>query len=300
MVIRLLVMGLLGQQATCFAPFPSLPASSRHPTLVSFLSSAVSGRYCKAPQSSHPLLRYGVSASLSASATQVDTAALQHHGTRYILGRLAVQVALVLAVFVFPPMHAHAKGGLTMDRSEPAEQARLIDTSMNANPHRIGPAEYLLANVQSAVMRERLEAEAEPGTTPVASEDDTWEGWTPITRKQLLQMKHSPSHVEHHVEHATATGIFAPIINIFLTPLSTVLGTLKLMFPLMMITVPICYVFPWELVSGGYKDSTKMFRSGSPQASDKKTRDFALFWSTVVNFLLALSFGSGGGGGGHH
>jgi len=28
--------------------------------------------------------------------------------------------------------------------------------------------------------------------------------------------------------------------------------------------------------------------------------DFALFWSTVVNFLLALSFGSGGGGGGHH
>jgi len=80
---------------------------------------------------------------------QVDTAALQHHGTRYILGRLAVQVALVLAVFVFPPMHAHAKGGLTMDRSEPAEQARLIDTSMNANPHRIGPAEYLLANVNT-------------------------------------------------------------------------------------------------------------------------------------------------------
>ena len=33
--------------------------------------------------------------------------------------------------------------------------------------------------------------------------------------------------------------------------------------------------------------------------TDKKARDRALIFTTILNFLLALSFGSGGGGGGH-
>eukprot|EP00802_Teleaulax_amphioxeia_P014970 Tamp_15050.p1 GENE.Tamp_15050~~Tamp_15050.p1 ORF type:complete len:259 (+),score=39.36 Tamp_15050:106-777(+) len=213
-------------------------------------------------------------------------------GIRSVLGRLVVQMAVIAAaVFAFAPMQAHAKAGAVLSEAGQSMLSSQAPTSDAA-----GRRVVLVASLQSAAQAhvEKLGVEA-----AADGSQDEWPGWSPITRTQLLEMKRAHDAHHHHAHHEGVT-----LAKVFMTPLtliSTAVETLKLMFPLMMITVPICYVFPWELITGGYRDSTKLFRKNSnDRPSDPETRNFALVLSTLFNAVLAFCFGAGGGGGGHH
>jgi hypothetical protein len=114
-----------------------------------------------------------------------------------------------------------------------------------------------------------------------------------------MKREHDTHHA--HANHASAGGTLAKVFMTPITVISAAVDTLKLMFPLMMITVPICYVFPWELITGGPGAAgSKLFRKNSvDRPSDPATRNMALWLSTFMNVILAFCFGAGGGGGGH-
>jgi hypothetical protein len=122
------------------------------------------------------------------------------------------------------------------------------------------------------------------------NEDENWPGWERTTRKMLLERARA-----HQDDHHEQTGL----TKIILSPLQTFVDTLKLMIPLLLITVPICWVFPWEMFTGGYKDSIKVFRKNQNEhPKDIQARNTSLWLTTILDFFLAVAGGSGGGG--HH
>jgi len=126
--------------------------------------------------------------------------------------------------------------------------------------------------------------------------------WQKTTRAELLKMdfKH-----HHHDDDHDAPVHARDVLAQLTTPLTWAFGFIKLMFPLTMLSVPIIWVFPWELLTGGFKSSRKFFNdapgSTAEEATANRAREKILWASTVLNVIVSVIFGgSGGGGGGHH
>eukprot|EP00277_Geminigera_cryophila_P038922 CAMPEP_0173093010 /NCGR_PEP_ID=MMETSP1102-20130122/29598_1 /TAXON_ID=49646 /ORGANISM="Geminigera sp., Strain Caron Lab Isolate" /LENGTH=338 /DNA_ID=CAMNT_0013980669 /DNA_START=64 /DNA_END=1081 /DNA_ORIENTATION=- len=147
-----------------------------------------------------------------------------------------------------------------------------------------------------------LAAEALEFVTPATSEDEMhkrYPSWQKITRKDLLQME-----FHHHEVHEVATSTTHSIFSTLVAPLTMAFGFIKLMFPLTMLSVPIIWLFPWELITGGFDDSRKFFNDVSNSKkrgkSGNRLREDILWASTALNIVVSVIFGSGGGGGGGH
>eukprot|EP00277_Geminigera_cryophila_P017235 CAMPEP_0179439980 /NCGR_PEP_ID=MMETSP0799-20121207/23589_1 /TAXON_ID=46947 /ORGANISM="Geminigera cryophila, Strain CCMP2564" /LENGTH=545 /DNA_ID=CAMNT_0021222891 /DNA_START=100 /DNA_END=1739 /DNA_ORIENTATION=- len=147
-----------------------------------------------------------------------------------------------------------------------------------------------------------LAAEALEFVTPATSEDEMhkrYPSWQKITRKDLLQME-----FHHHEVHEVATSTTHSIFSTLVAPLTMAFGFIKLMFPLTMLSVPIIWVFPWELITGGFKGGRKFFNdvpgSKKEENSANRFREDILWASTAFNVVVSVIFGSGGGGGGGH
>ena len=225
---------------------------------------------------------------------------------RSVASRMAVQLALLVAtVFVLVPSHSHAKasGAPLAGQAETALYAEVPAGSLGQQARRtvfVASAATNVADADSASdigFNAQEAAEAALAFSESAGDDDTWAGWQRTTRKHLLEMAKKNAHGHGHGHGHDNND--ATLFSVLLQPVQTAVNTLKLMFPLLMISVPICWVFPWELITGGYKDSTRFFRKDNlDRPRDKRARDNMLVATTIFDFLLSLSFS--GGGGGHH
>ena len=225
---------------------------------------------------------------------------------RSVASRMAVQLALLAAtIFLLVPSHSHAKasGAPLAGQAETALFAEVPAGSLGQQARRtvfVASAATNVADADSASdigFNAQEAAEAALAFSESAGDDDTWAGWQRTTRKHLLEMAKKNAHGHGHGHGHDDND--ATLFSVLLQPVQTAVNTLKLMFPLLMISVPICWVFPWELITGGYKDSTRFFRKDNlDRPRDKRARDNMLVATTIFDFLLSLSFS--GGGGGHH
>lgn len=137
-----------------------------------------------------------------------------------------------------------------------------------------------------------------PGTQ--AELQARYPNWAKTTRAELLKMDFH----HHHDDDVSAPVQARDVLAQLTTPLTWAFGFIKLMFPLTMLSVPIIWVFPWELITGGFKSSRKLFNdapgSTAEEATANRVREKILWASTVLNVIVSVIFGSGGGGGGHH
>lgn len=143
------------------------------------------------------------------------------------------------------------------------------------------------------------------GTAPSSSQAELqaqFPNWQKITRKQLLEMDFKHHH--HDSEEPDAPAQARDFLAKLVAPLTMGFGFIKLMFPLTMLSVPVIWVFPWELLTGGFKSSRKFFNdapgSREEELSANRFREKILWASTILNVVVSVIFGSGGGGGGHH
>ena len=141
--------------------------------------------------------------------------------------------------------------------------------------------------------------------TPTSSQAELqarYPNWQKLTRQELLQMDFKHHHDGHEQEETQlqARDVMAKLV----TPLTMAFGFIKLMFPLTMLSVPVIWVFPWELITSGFKSNRKFFNdapgSKEEEQSANKAREKILWASTILNVIVSVIFGSGGGGGGHH
>ena len=138
--------------------------------------------------------------------------------------------------------------------------------------------------------------------------------WQPTTRKDFLKMDfHHHSHVhqdgeqEWEVVDPAEVGQYSrtkSFLRTLVMPLQFAFGFIKIMWPLTMLSVPIIWVFPWELLTGGFKSSRKFFNDVPGSAAEENSalqfREKVLWYSTGLNVVVSVIFGGGGGGGGGH
>lgn len=150
-----------------------------------------------------------------------------------------------------------------------------------------------------------LAAEALEFAAPAGSEADLhnrYPEWKKITRAELLHMDlhhgHDHDDDEEDLGIIKSRGFFGTLV----LPLTWAYGFIKILWPLTMLSVPIIYVFPWELLTGGFKSSRKFFNDVPGSKAEENTanqaRDRILYVSTVLNIIVSVIFGGGGGGGG--
>ena len=134
--------------------------------------------------------------------------------------------------------------------------------------------------------------------------------WKRITRKELLSMDfhhhdHDDAHDEYEVddEKSIVKGKAMDLLELALKPLNGIFGFITVMWPITMATFPVIWVFPWDLVTGGFK-SRKIFNDMPGSEQEKQTanrfREKVLWFTTIVNFIVSVILGGGGGGGGGH
>ena len=138
--------------------------------------------------------------------------------------------------------------------------------------------------------------------------------WQPTTRKDFLKMDfHHHSHVHQDGEQdwevvdPAEVGQYSrtkSFLRTLVMPLQFAFGFIKIMWPLTMLSVPIIWVFPWELLTGGFKSSRKFFNDVPGSAAEENSalqfREKVLWYSTGLNVVVSVIFGGGGGGGGGH
>jgi hypothetical protein len=134
--------------------------------------------------------------------------------------------------------------------------------------------------------------------------------WKRITRKELLSMDfhhhdHDDADDEYEVddEKSIVKGKAMDLLELALKPLTGIFGFITVMWPITMATFPVIWVFPWDLVTGGFK-SRKIFNDMPGSEQEKQTanrfRKKVLWFTTIVNFIVSVILGGGGGGGGGH
>ena len=126
-------------------------------------------------------------------------------------------------------------------------------------------------------------------------------------RSELLHMDfhHHDHDADEEFEEIQKTTVQSAF-SILVKPLQSGFQVIKLMWPLTLLSVPLIWVFPWELLTSGFKSQRKFFNDvpGSVQEDQTalKFREKVLKVSTLFNFILSVVIGGsgGGGGGGHH